>query len=113
MTTAPETGWPAAPADPPRRRTALIVMQVAYAAFLPLWFAISIAATMGLANTPEWWAPPALLAVWLYPLVALVAVIGSHVLHTRHPRAARCWNLLPLPWLLAGLALLTWVAIEG
>lgn len=105
MTTAP-------PEAQPRRRP-LVVLQVAYALFLPLWFAISIAATMGLANTPQWWAAPALLAVWLYPLVAVVAVVASHVLLTRRPGAARWWNLLPLPWLLAGGALLLWIALDS
>lgn len=106
MTTAPET------AAPPRRLP-LVVLQVAYAVFLPLWFALSIAATMGLANTPQWWAAPALLAVWAYPVVAVVAVVVSHVLLGQHPRAARLWNLLPLPWLVLGLALLLWIAADS
>ena len=102
--------WADAPDAPPRaRRWPLVLPQVAYALFLVLWFPLSVAATMGLANTPAWWAPPALLGVWLYPVALLVAVVVSHLLLSRRPGAARLWNLLPLPWVVVGLGLLVWI----
>jgi hypothetical protein len=106
-------GMTTVPAAAPPRRLPLLALQAAYLLFLPVWFALSIAATMGLANTAQWWAGPPLLAVWAYPLVALVAVVVSHVLLARQARTAGRWNLLPLPWLVAGAALLLWIALDS
>ena len=86
--------------------------EVLFVLFLPGWFAVAIAATMGLANTPAWWAPPALAAVWLYP-VALVGVsVLAHLLLRRWPVAAHVVNLVPLLWVLPAAALLAWVALS-
>jgi hypothetical protein len=114
MTTpfAPPPAWPAPvplPANSRSRRGTLVALQAAYVLFLAVWFPLSIVATMGLANTAAWWATPALLWTWAYPLAVLVAVVVSHALLARHPRAARWWNLLPLPWMVAGGALLVWM----
>lgn len=97
------------PTETRSRRLPLLLLQGVYAVFLPVWFALSIAATMGLANTDAWWAAPGMLLVWAYPLVAVVAVVVSHVLWTRNPRRAHLVNALPRPWVLIGAALLLWV----
>lgn len=96
----------------PSRRP-LVLLQALYALFLPVWFGLAIAATMGLANTGAWWSVPAILAVWLYPVALAVAVAVSHAVWPRRPRAARRWNLLPLPWVLMGVALLAWIFSPG
>jgi hypothetical protein len=92
----------------PRRRR-LFVLQAVYAVFLPVWFALAIAATMGLANTDSLWAAPAILVVWLYPVAAVIAGAVSHAVWQRRPRQAQRWNLLPLPWVVVGAALLVWI----
>lgn len=91
------------------RRLPLLLLQGVYAVFLPVWLALSIAATMGLANTDAWWAAPGVLFVWAYPLVAVGAVVVSHLLWARNPRRAHLINALPLPWVVIGAALLLWI----
>ena len=93
----------------PARRRRLLPLQVLYALFLPVWFALAVAATMGLANTDAWWAVPGVLLAWAYPLAAVVAVALSHVLWSRNPRQAHLANALALPWVLTGAALLLWI----
>lgn len=92
-----------------RSRRPLLLLQGLYAVFLPVWFALSIGATMGLANTDAWWAAPGFLFVWAYPLVLVVTVVVSHVLWNRKPRRAHLVNALPLPWVVIGAALLLWI----
>lgn len=89
------------------------MLQAAYVLFTPVWLALAVAATMGLANSGSLWAAPGLVFTWLYPVAALGAAVVSHALFARSPRAAHRWNLLPLPWLVVGVALLAWIFSPG
>lgn len=105
---------PAPPTDLRRpRRRSLLVLQVVYGLFVVPWFALAIAATMGLANTDFPWSAPGILFTWLYPVAVLVACVGSHAVWSRSPRAAHRWNLVALPWVVVGVGLLAWIFSDG
>lgn len=91
------------------RRGLLIAVQVGYLLFLPAWLGLAVAATMGLANTDSLWSGPGILFAWSYPVALVAAAVVSHVVWHRSTRAAHLWNLLPLPWVLIGAALLGWI----
>jgi len=104
-------------ADPARRRPSraeLLSLQGLYVLYLPVWAWLSIGSAL---TIPAWESPlavPLLLLVFAYPVVLVVAAVAAWVLHrSGRRRASRTANLLPLPWLAAGAALLVWVLAAG
>ena len=80
-----------------------------YAVFLPVWVFVMIAVAMGAATWESSWAGVAVLGVLVYPGVVLVSTLASRrAVRAGRPGAARAWNLLPMPWVVAGSAFMVW-----
>ena len=104
MTRSPAGAPPQAPTPDPRP-----VPGSVYALFMVVWIFFLMAAVMGAASTEEDWASELLLAVLAYPVVALVSTVASRrAVRAGRVRAARAWNLLPMPWVVAGAGALVW-----
>ena len=108
---------PAGPASPRARRGGaweLGLVQAAYLLFCLPWFLLAIGGTMSLANWDSLLAPLIILAWWLYPGVFVVSAVTAWALFAnRLVTAARWVNLAPVPWVLVGVVLLTWIALAG
>lgn len=79
----------------------LVVTQVLWVAFLPLWFLALGVVVMGSAAGTTLWLNALLFAIMAYPLALGVAVVGSWVTFVRGRRRAPVWwNLIPLLWVL-------------
>ena len=82
-----------------------------YAVFMVVWLFFLMAAVMGTAAAPaqDDRAAALLLAVLAYPVVVLVSTVASRrAVRLGRARAARVWNLLPMPWVVAGAAAVVW-----
>ena len=61
------------------------------------------------AAVEEDWAATLLVAVLAYPVAALISTVASRrAVRAGRVGAARAWNLLPLPWVVAGAGALVW-----
>lgn len=80
--------------------------------FLPPWLIVAAGATITVSNWESALAGPITFSLWLYPLVISAGAVAAWVLFVNGlVGVARMVNLVPLPWVLSGGALLVAAAI--
>jgi hypothetical protein len=107
---------PSAAPRPPRRGSAweIGLIQGGYLLFCLPWFLLAIGGTMSLANWDSLLAPLIILAWWVYPVVVVASAVTAWALYaSRLVRAARWVNLVPVPWVVTGVVMLTWIFLAG
>ncbi|MCZ2858577.1 hypothetical protein [Blastococcus sp. VKM Ac-2987] len=90
------------------------VLQGVYVLFLAPWFFLAIGVVMGAANWNSPFAALLIVAWGGYPFVVLATTGAAWVLFATGRLAAARWtNRVPLVWVAAGTALLTWILVAG
>ncbi len=80
-----------------------------YLLFTPLWLLLMMGFAIGAPAWVDSWFAVVMLAASVYPVAVGVSVpLSRRAARAGRGRAALVWNLLPMPWVVAGCGFVVW-----